>query len=314
MDLGAFLNVAGLAVLAAVGVFLLVWSLAAARPGDVELVTGRLRSYSGAKPMTVEDLELGESFWERLIGPLAGLLRRLLSSITPNSITREMTRLLNLAGRPYGLSGPDFQVLRVVTAILGLVIGLGVAIAYGQPFIGIAVTVLAIAIGYWAPRIWLDQLVTRRQREIMRALPNALDLLSVSVEAGLGFEVAMRRVAERYDNALSDELDQVLAETGLGRPRVEALRAMGDRSGVTDLQNFANAIAQSQQLGTSISAILRIQAEEIRRRRYLRARERGARAPLRMLMPMLGCIFPTLWVVLLGPAVLLLYSTFSSGR
>jgi tight adherence protein C len=157
-------------------------------------------------------------------------------------------------------------------------------------------------------------MVSRRQQEITRALPNALDLLSVTVAAGLGFETAMRRVADRYSNALSDEFDQVLAETSLGRPRVEAIRAMGLRSGVPDLQNFANAVVQSQQLGTGISTILKVQAEEMRRRRYLRARERGARAPLRMLAPMLGCIFPTLWVILLGPAALLLYSTLASGR
>ncbi len=314
MDSGALLSVGGVAVLGAAGVFLLVYSRGLAKPGDVDLVAGRLRSYSGAEPMTVEELELGESLWERALGPLTQQFRRILSSITPASLNQEMTRQLSRAGRPYGLSGPDFQAVRVVAGIAGMVVGFAVGIGIGNPILTLVLIVVGAATGYWAPRIWLQRLVSRRQQEITRALPNALDLLSVTVAAGLGFELALRRVADRYHTALSDEFDQVLAEIALGRPRTEAIRAMGQRTGVLDLQNFANAVVQSQQLGTGISVILKIQAEEMRRRRYLRARERGARAPLRMLGPMIGCIFPTLWVILLGPAALLLYSTLASGR
>jgi Flp pilus assembly protein TadC len=314
MDLGSLVDVAGVAALAAVGVFLLVWSLASARPGDVELVARRLRSYAGAEPMTVEELELGESLWERMFGPSMRQIRRALSSVTPASSSKEMERLLSVAGRPYGLTGPDYQALRVVLGLVGAVIGGVVGFTLGQAVAAVLLIVVGGVTGYWAPRLWLRRMVSSRQREITRALPNALDLLSVSVEAGLGFEVAMRRVADRYENALSDEFDKVLVETGLGRPRVEAIRAMGQRTGVPDLQHFANAVVQSQQLGTGISTILKVQAEEIRRRRYLRARESGARAPLKMLMPMIGCIFPTLWVVLLGPAALLLFSTFRAGH
>lgn len=314
MDTGALLWVGGVAVLGAAGVFLLVYSRGLAKPGDVDLVAGRLRSYSGAKPMTVEELELGESLWERAFGPLTERFRGVLSSITPASLNQEMTRQLIRAGRPFGLSGPDFQAIRVVAGIVGLVVGFAVGIGIGNPVLTLVLVVVGAATGYWAPRIWLQRMVSRRQDQITRALPNALDLLSVTVAAGLGFELALRRVADRYRTALSDEFDQVLAETALGRPRTEAIRAMGQRTGVLDLQNFANAVVQSQQLGTGISIILKIQAEEMRRRRYLRARERGARAPLRMLGPMIGCIFPTLWVILLGPAALLLYSTLASGR
>ncbi len=298
----------------ALGVFLLVWSRALAGRGDVDLVAGRLRSYSGAQPMTVEELELGRSLWDRATGPVMRQARRALTSVTPASLSNEMGRKLITAGRPYGLSGADFQAIRVVAGIVGLMAGLAAGIALNAGVLILPLTVLVVAAGYWAPRLWLNRMVSSRQAEIRRAMPNALDLLSVSVAAGLGFEVAMRRVADRYRNALSDEFDQALAETALGRPRSEAMRAMGQRSGVPDLQNFANAVVQSQQLGTGISTILKVQAEEMRRRRYLRARERGARAPLRMLGPMIGCIFPTLWVILLGPAALLLYATFASGR
>jgi tight adherence protein C len=306
--------VALVALIGAVGVFMLVISRGVAKPGDVDLVAGRLRSYSGAEPMTVEELELGESLWERAFGPLAQWLRRVLSSITPASLNQEMTRQLIRAGRPLGLSGTDFQSIRVAATFVGVLIGLVAGLAVGIPLLTVAMVLAGAVTGYWAPRIWLQRVVARRQQEITRALPNALDLLSVTVAAGLGFELALRRVADRYRNALSDEFDQVLAEISLGRPRSEAIRAMGQRTGVVDLQNFGNAVVQSQQLGTGISIILKIQAEEMRRRRYLRARERGARAPLKMLGPMIGCIFPTLWVILLGPAALLLFSTLTSGR
>ncbi len=314
MGLGSTLTVGVVAILGALGVFLLVWSRGLAGPQDADLVAGRLRSYSGAKPMTVEELELGQSFWERTFGPLMQWGRRVLSSITPASLSHEMTRQLNRAGRPYGLTGADFQAIRVVVGILGIVAGLALGLAIGDAVVTLVLIAVGAVMGYWAPRVWLYRMVRKRQQEITRALPNALDLLSVTVAAGLGFEMAMRRVADRYHNALSDEFDQVLAETALGRPRVEALKALGQRSGVPELQNFANAVVQSQQLGTAISVILKIQAEEMRRRRYLLARERGARAPLRMLAPMIGCIFPTLWVILLGPAALLLFSTLASGR
>jgi tight adherence protein C len=310
----SLLDVAALALVAGVGVFLVVWSMAAAQPGDVELVTGRLRSYAGQQPLTVEELELRESIWERVFGPAARRSRKLLSSVTPASLITDMSRRLSLAGRPYGLSGTDFQSLRLVLGVLGFLLGLTAGVLIGQSLVAASLAALGVVVGYWGPRLWLDRKVRARQNDILRALPNALELMSVSVEAGLGFDVAMRRVADRYENDLSEELDQVLTETALGRPRAEALHAMGERVGIQELQNFANAVAQSQLFGTSISAILKVQAEEMRRRRYLQARERGARAPLRMLPPMLGCIFPTLWVVLLGPAVILLFTAFRLGR
>jgi tight adherence protein C len=147
--------------------------------------------------------------------------------------------------------------------------------------------------------------LTRRRNEIQLELPDAIDVLVVCVEAGLTFESAIDRVVEKYDHALADEFGRVMQEIRLGRPRLEALEDMGERTGVEELNNFVQAIIQSEQLGSGISRILRIQSDEIRMKRLLSAQERGARASLKMLLPMLGCIFPTLWVILLGPAGLL---------
>src|SRR6266550_2644102 len=149
-----------------------------------------------------------------------------------------------------------------------------------------------------------------RQKELRLALPNALDLLTISVEAGLGFDAAIGRLTEKFKNALSDEFAQVLNEIRLGRPRLEALDDMGRRSGVEELHTFIQALIQSEQLGVGIAKVLRIQSEEMRRRRRQRAEEQAAQAPLKMLFPMIGCIFPTLFIVLMGPAVIIIIHTF----
>ncbi len=159
-------------------------------------------------------------------------------------------------------------------------------------------------VGYLVPSSTISRRIRKRQKEILLALPSALDLLTISVEAGLAFDAALSRVTDKYHNALSCEFTQVLNEVRLGRPRLEALDEMGRRNKVEELNNFLQAIIQSEQLGVGIANVLRIQSEEIRRRRRQRAEEAGQKAPIKMLIPMIGCIFPTLFIVLLGPAVI----------
>jgi tight adherence protein C len=154
--------------------------------------------------------------------------------------------------------------------------------------------------------LWLKQKVDARRNDIQKGLPDAMDLLVIAVDAGLGFDAALARVTDKYKNALSDEFAKVLREVSLGRPRLEAMDEMGRASGVEDLHNFIQAIIQSEQFGTGIGKILRIQADEMRRKRRQRAQEKAAQATLKMMLPMVGCIFPTLWIVLLGPAALIL--------
>jgi tight adherence protein C len=165
---------------------------------------------------------------------------------------------------------------------------------------------LGAALGFYLPVLWLKQKVDKRRSEIQKGLPDAMDLLVIAVDAGLGFDAALARVTDKYKNALSDEFAKVLREVSLGRPRLEAMDEMGRSSGVEDLHNFIQAIIQSEQFGTGIGKILRIQADEMRRKRRQRAQEKAAQATLKMMLPMVGCIFPTLWIVLLGPAALIL--------
>ncbi|TME16244.1 MAG: type II secretion system F family protein, partial [Chloroflexi bacterium] len=157
---------------------------------------------------------------------------------------------------------------------------------------------------YYGPIFWLSSAAGRRRKQIQKALPDAMDLLTISAEAGQSFDAAVQNVVEKFHNALTDELAIVIREVQLGRPRLDALEDMGRRSGVEDVNNFVQAVVQSEQMGVGISKILRIQAAELRRRRRQRAQEQAAQASLKMMLPMVGCIFPTLWIILLGPAVL----------
>jgi tight adherence protein C len=204
-----------------------------------------------------------------------------------------------------------FLVLRIIGIILVGFFGLALAallqMHVPQLLLGPAA---GLVIGYLLPDATLSRRIRARQKDILLALPSALDLLTISVEAGLGFDAALGRVCDKYRNALASEFNQVLNEIRLGRPRIEALDDMARRNKVDELNGFIQAIIQSEQLGVGIANVLRIQSEEIRRRRRQRAEETGQKAPLKMLFPMACCIFPTLFVVLLGPAALQVLQEF----
>jgi tight adherence protein C len=169
------------------------------------------------------------------------------------------------------------------------------------------------ALGFLLPESIVSRRIRKRQKGILLSLPSALDLLTISVEAGLSFDAALARVVEKYKNPLTQEINTMLNEIRLGRSRVEALDELGKRCKVEELSNFVQAVIQSEQLGVGIANVLRIQSEEIRRRRRQRAEEQGQKAPLKMLFPMVGCIFPTLFIVLLGPAIIEVAHQFGAG-
>ncbi len=270
------------------------------------MVQQRLSVYGGEKPLTVEEIELQRPFSERVLRPAIEKLGSLLSRSTPQKARQDLMNRLELAGRPMNLTPEDFTAVRLVSGAIGAAAGVGLGLVLGNPvYLVIALFALTV-LGYYAPVIWLKQKVDQRRSDIQKGLPDALDLLVICVDAGLGFDAALARVTDKYKNALSDLLSKALREVSLGRPRLEALDEMGRSSGVEDLHNFIQAVIQSEQFGTGIGKILRIQADEMRRKRRQRAQEKGAQATLKMMLPMVGCIFPTLWIVLLGPAVLIL--------
>ena len=295
----------GLAV--ALGILMIFIGLARTpSTNTAQMVQQRLSVYGGEKPLSIEEMELQRPFSERVLRPAIEKLGSLLSRSTPQKARQDLLNRLELAGRPGNLTPEDFVAVRLVVAAITAAIGFLLGLLLGNVLYLVIALVAGTILGYYLPVIWLKQKVDARKTEIQKGLPDALDLLVICVDAGLGFDAALARVTDKYKNALSDLLTKALREVSLGRPRLEALDEMGRNSGVEDLHNFIQAVIQSEQFGTGIGKILRIQADEMRRKRRQRAQERGAQATLKMMLPMVGCIFPTLWIILLGPALLIL--------
>jgi tight adherence protein C len=168
-------------------------------------------------------------------------------------------------------------------------------------------------LGFFLPELWLRGKINHRQSEIRRAMPDALDLLTICVEAGLGFDAAMAKVYSKWDNELAIGFGRVIREIQLGKLRREALRDMADRMGVSEMTSFVAAVIQSEQLGVSMARVLRIQADQMRIKRRQRAEEEAHKAPIKMLIPMAILIFPSICIVLLTPALLMLFSSSLGG-
>jgi len=298
------------AVVAGLGVLMFFIGLARTpQTNTAQMVQQRLQVYGAAgsdKPLTLEEVELSRPFSERFLRPAIERLGSLLSRSTPAKARQDLDNRLEMAGRPGNLTPADFGAVRLVAAAVMGALGLLLGLLLGGTLYIIGALVFGLAFGYYLPVLWLKQKVDGRRAQIQKGLPDAMDLLVIAVDAGLGFDAALARVTDKYKNALSDMFAKVLREVSLGRPRLEAMDEMGRSSGVDDLHNFIQAIIQSEQFGTGIGKILRIQADEMRRKRRQRAQEKAAQATLKMMLPMVGCIFPTLWIVLLGPAALIL--------
>lgn len=286
-------------LIAAMGVFFIFAGLVRRQP-QVDLLDARLAVYDEpTAPRTLDEIEMSQPFTERFLRPFFERIGRRVASLQPRDRAQKLQALIDLAGRPLGMNAGSFVALQLVLGLVGAALGLGLTVLLGLPWVlGL---IFGAVLGYIAPQYQVKRIVKGRQKEISLALPNALDLLCISVEAGLGFDAALARVIEKFDNALSREFAFVLNEIRLGRPRHEALEDLGKRAGVPELASFIQALVQSDQLGVGIARVLRIQADEMRRRRRQRAEAKAQQASLKMLFPMVGCIFPVLFIILLGP-------------
>jgi tight adherence protein C len=225
----------------------------------------------------------------------------------------QVRQKLSQAGNPGNLTPAGFQAVRYSLAALLAIAGLALGLLFP---IGLPTVVAALfwggvsaVLGFVAPSLWLEQLIGRRRRQIQRSLAEATDLLTLVVESGMSLDEGMLSITERFHNALGDEIGKVLREIRLGRPRMAALEHMADQAGVPDLHHLVESIVQSDQMGVPIARLLRVQATEMRRRQRQGAQERAAQASSRMVFPMVGCIFPVLWIVLLGPAIIQVLSS-----
>lgn len=259
----------------------------------------------GARPHTIEEIDLSRPFSQRALLPILRGLARGLNRLTPQHNLEVMSHRLDVAGNPYGWSVMDFLGVRVLSALIFSVISLLVAsVGRANPVLILLFIVAATLLGFYMPLVWLNLKARNRQNQIQKDLPDALDLLTISVEAGLGLDSAIQKVTQKWDNELSRAFARVLTEVRVGKLRREALRDMADRMDVPDVTNFIAAIIQAEQFGVSITNVMRIQSEQMRIKRRQRAQEKAQQAPIKMLVPLAFLIFPSMFIVLLGPAVL----------
>jgi len=260
---------------------------------------------------TLEELELELPFAERVLKPALQHMLTTLGKLLPNKSAGKVKRNIEMAGNPGGMTPTMFVGVRITLALLGLVVGLYLTALADLPLQSrFMYTAVGLAVGFMLPGIWLGRKMKQRKTNILKSMPDALDLLTISVEAGLGFDLALQRVSDKWDNELSREFQRVVSDARLGMQRRDAMRMMADRCGVEDLSNFVQAIVQAEQLGVSIGRILKVQSEQMRVRRRQRAQELAQQAPVKMLFPMVFLIFPSILVVILGPAVPKLMSSF----
>jgi tight adherence protein C len=284
-------------------------------PNPQETLQQRLAEYGAREtPVSLEEVELSLPFSQRVIVPLLNSLAQFVARFTPQRSLEASRHNLELAGNPYNLTASQFWAARAVAAVvLGFLIGLVMVVTKAEWSRLVLFPLLAASLGFFLPVLWLSSQISRRKNSIIKSLPDALDLLTVCVEAGLGFDGAMQKVTEKWKDDLAMAFARVLQEIRLGKTRREALRDMSDRMEVTDVTSFVAAIIQADQLGVSIAKVLRIQSDQMRVRRRQRAEEKAHQAPVKMLFPMVFLIFPSIYIVLLGPAALMIIGGGTKG-
>ncbi len=289
--------------LAAFGVLLIFVGLAQAMavPNPVNV---RLQQY-GARPRTLEEIEMAQPFSERVVMPLIRGMSRFVARFAPQQNVESVRHKLELAGNPNNWTPSDFLGVRglsaVVVAVLGVLLLMATRAQIPMVLLGLG---FGGILGFSLPSFWLGSKIRARQHEVQKALPDALDLLTISVEAGLAFDSAVSKVSEKWDNELSRAFGRVIQEVRVGKLRREALRDMAARIEVQDVSTFIAAVIQADQLGVSIAKVLHIQSEQMRIKRRQRAEEQANQAPVKMMIPLAFLIFPSIFIVILGPAVL----------
>jgi tight adherence protein C len=293
------------ALVAALAILLIVYGLAGSRP--IDPVQARLTQLGQMQARNLEELELQLPFIERTLRPLVSRLSGALGRMTSQSFTQTTEKRLALSGNPGDMRVGDWLGIKAIAALVGSGLGFVLFLLLGGGLInGILGAGIGLLFGYVGPEFWLGGKVRARQKAILLQIPDALDLLTISVRAGLGFDGALGKVVEKLKGPLPDEFRRALAEIRVGKARRDSLRDIIPRTEVPPLTNFIGAIIQAEQLGVSISKVLQVQSEQLRIERRQRAEEMAAKAPIKMLFPLVGCIFPALFIVILGPALILI--------
>ncbi|RJQ52326.1 MAG: type II secretion system F family protein [Actinobacteria bacterium] len=272
----------------------------------------RLDDYGGAP--SLGDRELSRPFADRVVVPLLHVVSKLTGKLTPAGVVAYLQRQLTLAGTPRELDVDRILALKLLGGVGGALLSLVASVALRPSFTHtLGLVVVLVAAGFFAPDIWLSRHIAWRRKALALALPDTLDLLTISVEAGLSFDAAMSKVVTNTRGPLAEEFYRMLQEVRLGTSRREAFRNLGERTDLPELSAFILAMLQADIFGISIGQILRVQAHEMRIKRRQRAEEIAMKAPVKVVFPLILCIFPALLVVILGPAAIRIYQTLLGG-
>ncbi len=266
-------------------------------------------------PESLEEIEMSIPFKDRVLLPILRRLAGITTKFTPEKQLQEVRHQIELAGLAGSMEPTSFLAMRIVaTLAFGFLAFMVFFVLSKATSNSVMYVIGGAALGYFLPTLWIKGKITRRQDGILKALPDALDLLTICVEAGLSFDQGMGKVYEKWENDLAIAFGRVLREIQLGKMRREALKDMSDRMDVPDVTSFTAAVIQADQLGVSLTKILRIQSDQMRVKRRQRAQEKAHQAPVKMMIPMVLLIFPSLWIVLLGPAVVFLLDSGVMGK
>ena len=268
-----------------------------------------VEAIKAAPPGMRQELDL--PFGERVTKPFLASLTRLGRRFTPSDQTARMRRRLDLAGNPPGWDSDRILAYKMLGLFAGGLLGVLLPLALGSVLWALVLGVGLAVLGFYTPNLALYQMAYNRSDRILKDLPDALDLLVISVESGLGFDAALSQVARNTEGPLADEFFRVLQEMQLGTSRSDSLRALGERSNVSDLKGFITAMVQADSFGIPVANVLRIQAREMRTRRSQRAEEAAQKVPVKILFPLIFCILPVLFIAILGPAVIQIANAFS---
>ena len=258
----------------------------------------------------LEKIELAQPFTQRVVYPIARSFGNFAVRFTPQNALQSISRKLDMAGNPGRIDPTIFLAMQFICMLLfsGIILLVFMLGQTSWPLGRVIFFALAFGIlGFYFPQLWLSGRISRRQREIRKQMPDALDLLTICVEAGLGFDGAMAKVSEKWDSELSFAFMRIMREIQLGKLRRDALKDMADSLGIAEMTSFVAAVIQSEQLGVSLAKVLRIQADQMRVKRRQMAEELAHRAPVKMLLPMALLIFPSLIIVLLTPAAIRIF-------
>lgn len=295
---------------------LVLVSVAAGTTAGGQAVGGVDRSVALVQALSAAPTELtkefDEPFGERIVAPLQAKASKIARRLSGSDAPERIRKRLDVAGNPAGWTIERVQAGKVIGAIVLFFVSVGLTALMGTSVtIRIIVIAGAILVGWLGPNLYLYQKVYDRSNRIQRELPDAIDLMTISVESGLAFDAAVQQVARNTEGPLADEFSRVLREMQIGLGRAEALRALAERTEVDDLKSFVTAMVQADSFGIPIANVLRIQSSEMRVKRRQRAEEKAQKVPVKITIPLIFCILPCLFIAVMGPAVIHIIDSFS---